>query len=113
MVNLSRKVSLNKLNKQMVIKIANPGDKITHGEVCNKERSLLIIKPHSAVGGVAPNPKKERPASSIIIVPISKVAVIKIGFKIFGNICLYKICIGLLLLNLAAKIKFVVFKAKT
>lgn len=53
MVNLSRKVSLNKLNKQMVIKIANPGDKITHGEVCNKERSLLIIKPHSAVGGVA------------------------------------------------------------
>ena len=45
MVNLSRKVSLNKLNKQMVIKIANPGDKITHGEVCNKERSLLIIKP--------------------------------------------------------------------
>ena len=37
--------------------------------------------------GFAPSPKKERPASSIIIVPISNTAVTRIGPKMIGRIC--------------------------
>ena len=43
--------------------------------------------PHSGTGGFAPSPRKDRPASSIIIVPISNMAVTRTGPKIFGKIC--------------------------
>ena len=59
-----------------------------HGEVVIKLRVSLIILPHSAVGGFAPSPRKLNAASSIIIVPISSIAVTKMGPMMFGRICL-------------------------
>lgn len=53
-----------------------------------KIRPLLIMAPHSADGGIAPKPKKDRPAISIIIVPIFKVAVVSKMGNILGKICL-------------------------
>ena len=46
------------------------------------------MAPHSADGGIAPKPKKDRPAISIIIVPIFKVAVVSKMGNILGKICL-------------------------
>ena len=57
------------------IKIAMPGENVIHGEVVIRLRVSLIILPHSAVGGFAPRPRKLSAASSIIIVPISSMAV--------------------------------------
>ena len=49
--------------------------------------------PHSAVGGFAPRPRNESPASSIIIVPTSNMAVTRIGPAIFGRMCLTASCV--------------------
>lgn len=68
-------------------KIANPGDKVTQGCVVSRFLASLIIEPHSATGGLAPRPRKESPASSIIMVPISSIAVTRIGPKILGRMC--------------------------
>ena len=59
-----------------------------HGEVVIRLRVSLIILPHSAVGGFAPRPRKLSAASSIIIVPISSMAVTRMGPMIFGKMCL-------------------------
>ena len=58
-------------------------------------RPPLIILPHSAVGGCAPRFRKLSPASSIIIVPMSSMAVTRIGPRIFGRICRRIICMEL------------------
>ena len=81
-------MSPNKLKITTVIKIAIPGAKITQGADCIILLPLLIIEPHSAVGGIAPKPKNESPASSIIITPISNAAVTAIVPKMLGKIYL-------------------------
>ena len=43
--------------------------------------------PHSAIGGFTPSPRKDRPASSIIIVPMSSTAVTRIGPAMLGRMC--------------------------
>ena len=53
---------------------------------------LLIMLPHSATGGWAPNPKNDNPAISIIMVPISSIEVTRIGPAIFGSTCRKIIC---------------------
>ena len=68
-------------------KMAIPGAKVTQGCVVSRFLVSLIILPHSATGGFAPSPRNDRPASSIIIVPISSMAVTRIGPVIFGRIC--------------------------
>ena len=69
-------------------KIAKPGASVTQGTEDRRLRASLIMLPHSAVGGLAPRPRKLNPASSIIIVPISSMEVTKMGPTIFGRICL-------------------------
>lgn len=87
----SRNLSPSRLNVATVIKIAVPGARITHGAVCNIDRPLFIIAPHSAVGGIAPKPKNDSPANSMIIVPMSKAAVTTIVPAILGRTCVNKI----------------------
>ena len=87
----SRSLSPSKLNVATVMKIAVPGARITHGAVCNIDRPLFIIAPHSAVGGIAPNPRNDSPASSMMIVPMSRAAVTRIVPAIFGKTCTNKI----------------------
>ena len=70
-----------------VMKMAAPGARIIHGTLCRRLRPSLIILPHSAMGGLTPRPKKDKAASSIIIVPISSTAVTSTGPAIFGKIC--------------------------
>ena len=84
------------------IKIARPGERVIQGDVVIRPRVSLIMLPHSAVGGLAPSPRKLSPASSIIIVPISSIDVTRIGPTIFGNMCLNIILLVLLPDNLAA-----------
>ena len=91
----SRSLSPRRLNVATVIKIAVPGARITQGAVCNIDRPLFIIAPHSAVGGIAPNPRKDKPANSIMIVPRSRAAVTKIVPAMFGKTCLNKIVVEL------------------
>ena len=81
-------VSPNRLNIITDTKIANPGASVTQGCVVSRFLVSLIILPHSATGGFAPSPRKDRPASSIIIVPISSIAVTRMGPVILGSICL-------------------------
>ena len=45
------------------MKIANPGASVTHGTVVRRLRVSLIMLPHSAVGGLAPRPRKLNPAN--------------------------------------------------
>ncbi len=54
----SRSLSPSKLNVATVMKIAVPGARITHGAVCNIDRPLFIIAPHSAVGGILYCPRR-------------------------------------------------------
>ena len=61
--------------------------------------------PHSAAGGCTPSPRKESPASSIIIVPISKTAVTRICPAILGRICLKRI-FGTLLPDIFTAIRY-------
>ena len=68
--------------------MAKPGASVTHGTEDRRLRASLIILPHSAVGGLAPRPRKERPASSIIMVPMSSMEVTRIGPMMLGRICL-------------------------
>ena len=77
------------------MKIAVPGARMTQGAVCNMERPLFIIAPHSAVGGCAPKPKKDKPANSIMIVPTSRAAVTNKVPAIFGKTCTNKIFVEL------------------
>ena len=56
--------------------------------VSNALLPSLIILPHSAIGGFTPSPRKESPASSIIMVPISRTDVTRMGPAILGRICL-------------------------
>ena len=70
-----------------VTKIAAPGAKTIHGETWSMLRPSLIILPHSAIGGFTPSPRKESPANSIIIVPISKTDVTRMGPAMFGRTC--------------------------
>ena len=91
----SRNLSPSRLNVATVMKIAVPGARITHGAVCNIDRPLFIIAPHSAVGGIAPNPKNDSPANSIMIVPMSRAAVTSTGPAIFGRTCTNKIFVEL------------------
>ena len=58
--------------------------------------------PHSAIGGCTPSPRKESPASSIIMVPISRTEVTSMGPAMFGKICLNMILNVLLPDNLTA-----------
>ncbi len=67
--------------------MAIPGEKVIHGEVVIRLRASLIMLPHSAIGGLAPRPRKLRAASSIIMVPISSTAVTRMGPRILGSIC--------------------------
>ena len=69
-------------------KIARPGAKVTQGTVVIRLRVSLIMLPHSAMGGFAPRPRKLRPASSIIMVPMSSMEVTRIGPMMFGRMCL-------------------------
>ena len=62
--------------------------------------------PHSAIGGCTPSPRKESPASSIIIVPISRTEVTNIGPAIFGKICL-NIILNVLLPDSLTAIRYV------
>ena len=55
-----------------------PGASTIQGEICSILRPSLIMLPHSAAGGCTPSPRKESPASSIIMVPISRTAVTRI-----------------------------------
>ena len=80
-------VSPRRLKIMTDTKIAKPGASVTHGCVARRFLVSLIMLPHSGTGGFAPSPRKDRPASSIIIVPISNMAVTRTGPKIFGKIC--------------------------
>ena len=93
------------------IKIAMPVENVIHGEVVIRLRVSLIILPHSAVGGFAPRPRKLSAASSIIIVPISSMAVTRIGPMIFGRMCLKISLPELLPYSFAALIQTVSFCA--
>ena len=77
-------------------KIARPGASVTHGTVVRRLRVSLIMLPHSAVGGLAPRPRKLNPANSIIIVPMSSMEVTRIGPTMFGRMCLKMSFAGLL-----------------
>ena len=85
--NISLTVSPRRLKTITVRKIAQPGARITHGDVWSILLPLLIMEPHSAVGGVAPRPRNDSPAISIIMVPISRTAVTITGPAILGTIC--------------------------
>ena len=68
-------------------KIAAPGLKGIQGQVAIRLRVSLTMLPHSAVGGLAPNPKKLSAASSIIIVPMSSMEVTRMEPMMFGRMC--------------------------
>ena len=56
---------------------------IRYEEVCISYRDVPVVRNLS----LAPRPRKESPASSIIMVPISSIAVTRIGPKILGRMC--------------------------
>ena len=94
------------------MKMATPGERTIHGAVPSMERASLIMLPHSAIGGLAPSPRKESPANSIIIVPISRTDVTRIGPMILGSICLNTIFKVPVPESLAASINAVSLRAK-
>ena len=69
------------------MKIAIPGLKGIQGDVVIRLRVSLIMLPHSGMGGLAPSPKKLRAASSIIMVPMSSIDVIRMGPIMLGRMC--------------------------
>ena len=89
-----------------------PGEKVIQGEVVIRLRVSLIMLPHSAMGGFAPSPKKLNAASSIIMVPISSMAVTRIGPMMLGRMCLKMIVPVLLPESFAAFIQTVSFWAR-
>src|SRR4030095_693988 len=62
----SRSPSDSRLNDIEVRKIATPGSAGTQAFTKIGPRSVLIIRPHSAAGGVTPRPRKESPAARMI-----------------------------------------------
>ena len=89
----------------MLSNIANAGANTLIGEICIYARASLIIEPHSALGGLTPSPKKERPAIAISVVPICVKAFINRDGIILGNICLLIMQESEQRFNLAAAIK--------
>src|SRR5438270_11539922 len=74
-----------KLNAMTVRKIASPGIVATH-HWARRSRPLLTIAPHSGVGGVAPSPRKLKPAPVAIAAPTSIVARTIILGRMLGKI---------------------------
>src|SRR5215468_4312957 len=61
-----RRPSLIRLKHMEVMKIMTPGSAATRGDAHIPCRRLLSIRPHSALGGVTPRPRKLRPAARMM-----------------------------------------------
>ena len=67
--------------------IASAGKVASHQAVAIYVRASLIITPHSGVGGWAPKPMNERPATEVIAAPMSKLACTSSGASVLGSRC--------------------------
>ena len=72
------------MNAITTVKIARPGNTPIHHEskFCT---AVDTIDPHSAVGGFAPRPRNDRPESSSVAVPMSRLARISTGPTTIGR----------------------------
>src|SRR5699024_8718969 len=83
----SRRESPMKLNDITTVRIARPGNTPSH-QASMWLIAPEIIEPHSAVGGWAPSPRKDRPVSSRIAVPMSREASTITGPAMLGRMSL-------------------------
>jgi hypothetical protein len=72
------------LNAITTVRMARPGNTPIHQEskCCT---AVATIDPHSAVGGFAPSPRNDRPDSSSVAVPMSRLARISTGPTTIGT----------------------------
>src|SRR5207249_2531345 len=82
--NMSRKLSPRKLNARTTDTMARPGNTPIH-QLSKCCAPVETIEPHSAAGGFAPRPRKDRPDSSRMAVPISSAARTMTGPATLGN----------------------------
>ncbi len=68
-----------------VIMMAMPGKVVIHHAWRRYARPPESIRPHSAVGGSAPSPRKERAAPAMIALATPNVAITTIGPSTLGN----------------------------
>jgi hypothetical protein len=72
------------LNAITTVRIARPGKTPSHQE-SKFWIAAATIEPHSAVGGFAPSPRNDRPESSSVAVPMSRLARINTGPVTIGT----------------------------
>src|SRR5690606_13296713 len=81
----SRSPSPTRLKASTVITIARPGKVATLQAPIRLARPTETMYPQEGEGGWTPSPRKERPASSTIVLPIPRVAATITGASTFGT----------------------------